>query len=169
MPSPATTYFADLEGMTAELKASYEAAFDQARADGTAGFSAIAPVGESFLRAVTSGIATRNPYAADATTDGLIDLWFDDGTHASKFGSYLSALTLFGTLTGLDPASLGAGEIAAQELGIGVAQALALQRVASDQLGFAAAAPEPDAYAMMLAGLALLGAAARRRRREPAA
>lgn len=103
-------------------------------------------------------------YAADAATDGLIDLWFDDGTHASKYGSYLSALTLFGTLTGLDPASLGAGEVAAQELGISVAQALALQRVAGDQLGFAAPVPEPETFAMMLAGLMLLGVAVRRRR-----
>ncbi|MCZ4316416.1 PEP-CTERM sorting domain-containing protein [Comamonadaceae bacterium G21597-S1] len=163
----ATTYFNDLESMTAELKAGYQAAFDQATADGSIGFSAIAPVGESFLRAVTSGVATRDMYAADALTDGLIDLWFDDGTHASKYGSYLSALTLFGTLTGLDPASLGAGEIAAQELGISVAQALALQRVASDQLGFAAAIPEPETYAMLLAGLGLLGVAARRKRPQP--
>ncbi len=98
-------------------------------------------------------------------TDGLIDLWFDDGTHASKYGSYLSALTLFGTLTGLDPASLGASEIAAQDLGISVSQALALQRVASDQLGYMAApVPEPESYALMLAGLGLIGYAIRRKR-----
>jgi hypothetical protein len=35
-------------------------------------------------------------YAPGASSDGLIDLWFDDGTHASVYGSYLSALTLFG-------------------------------------------------------------------------
>lgn len=52
----ATTYFSDLESMTAELKTSYQAAFDQALLDGSGGFSAIAPVGESFLRAVTSGL-----------------------------------------------------------------------------------------------------------------
>jgi len=166
--NPAATYFSDLESMTAELKASYQAAFDQSRLDGSAGFSAIAPVGESFMRAVTGGIATRDMYADDAATDGLIDLWFDDGTHASKYGSYLSALTLFGTLTGLDPASLGANEIAAQDLGIGAVQALALQRVASDQLGFAAPVPEPETYAMLLAGLAVLRLAAKRRRRAPA-
>jgi len=45
-----------------------------------------------------------------------------------------------------------------------VAQALALQRVASDQLGFAAPVPEPETFAMMFAGLMLLGVAVRRRR-----
>jgi len=165
----ATTYFPDLEAMTAELKASYQAALDQSKLDGSVGFSAIAPVSESFLRAVTSGIATRDMYAADATTDGLIDLWFDDGTHASKYGSYLSALTLFGSLTGRDPASLGAKEIAAQDLGISVVDALSLQRVASAQLGFAAAVPEPETWAMLLAGLGLIGAIARRNRRMPLA
>ena len=167
--NPATTYFPDLESMTAELKASYQAALDQSKLDGSVGFSAIAPVGESFMRAVTSGIATRDMYAAGATTDGLIDLWFDDGTHASKYGSYLSALTLFGSLTRLDPASLGAKEIAAQNLGIGVVDALSLQRVASAQLGFAAAIPEPETWTMLLAGLGLIGAIARRKRRVPQA
>jgi hypothetical protein len=73
-------------------------------------------------------------WAADAGTDGLIDLWFDDGTHASKYGSYLSALTLFGTLTGIDPWSFGASERAAEDLGIAPGDAVKLQRVASDQL-----------------------------------
>jgi len=150
--TPATTFFNNLEDMTAELKASFEAAVDQADNDGTAGFKGIARVGEAFLRAVSSGVATRDMWSPGAGADGLIDLWFDDGTHASKYGSYLSALTLFGTLTGMDPAKLGAGELAAQELGISSADALILQRVASAQLGFAAV-PEPATWALLLAGL----------------
>jgi hypothetical protein len=115
-------------------------------------------VGEAFLRAVTGGVATRDMYAADAKTDGLVDLWFDDGTHASTYGSYLSALTLFGTLTKLDPLSLGLGEIAARELGISAGDAWALQRIASEQLGFVqAAVPEPAAWLLCLAALAALG------------
>jgi len=132
--TPAATYFGDLESMTLEMKASYQAAFDQARADGSAGFAGIAPVGEAFMRAVTSGLATRDMWAVDAATDGLIDLWFDDGTHASKYGSYLAALTLFGTLTGIDPWSFGANEQAASDLGISPRHALTLQQVASEQL-----------------------------------
>ena len=112
------------------------------------------PVGESFLSAVTSGIATRDMYAPGASTDGLIDLWFDDGTHASKYGSYLSALTLFGSITGVDPLSLGADELAARDLGISSADAVTLQRIAAQQLAIAAV-PEPET----------LGAA----RRRPAA
>ena len=132
--TPATTFFGDLESMTSELKASYEAAFAQARLDGSAGFTAIAPVGEAFMRAVANGVATRDMWAIDATTDGLIDLWFDDGTHASKHGSYLSALTVFGTLTGVDPWSFGANEQAAADLGISPKDALKLQEIASEQL-----------------------------------
>ena len=132
--NPATTYFDDLESMTDELAVSYEEAFEQTLDDGSVGFTDIAPVGEAFMRAVTDGVATRDMWAADATTDGLIDLWFDDGTHASKYGSYLSALTLFGTLTGIDPWSFGANEQAAADLGISPHDALKLQKVASDQL-----------------------------------
>ena len=98
-------------------------------------------------------------WAAGAQSDGLLDLWFDDGTHASVHGSYLSALTLFGTTTGVNPFSLGAGEIAARDLGISGADAVALQRIAALQLGFEA--PEPGSLA--LAGLALLATLSTRR------
>jgi len=161
--TPATSFYGSLAAMTEDLRASYAAAAAGAGADGSGGIAGIAPVGESFLRAVQSGVATANMYAPGAASDGLIDLWFDDGTHASKYGSYLSALTLFGTITGLDPALLGANEIAAHDLGISAAQALLLQRVASDQLGFSAPVPEPGSWALMLAGLGLVAVWRRRR------
>lgn len=151
-----STFFNSLEEMTGELESSFQAAFDQADNDGSPGFAGIAEVGEAFMRAVASGIATRDMWAADAATDGLIDLWFDDGTHASKYGSYLSALVLFGELTGLDPARFGAGEIAARDLGIDTRSALLLQRVASDQLGFAVPVPTPASLALVVLALGLL-------------
>jgi MYXO-CTERM domain-containing protein len=165
--TPATTFFANLEAMTDELKQGYADAAAMAATDGGS-IKGIAPVGEAFMRAVTSGLATRDFYGSDALTDGLLDLWFDDGTHASKYGSYLSALVLFGSLTGLDPAMLGGSEIAALDLGIGIADALILQRIASDQLGFVAKVPEPAAWSL---ALLVLGAAAlgRRRRALPCA
>jgi hypothetical protein len=81
------SFFPNLEVMTADLKAGYESIRDRADDDGTPGFKAIAPVGEAFLLAVTSGVATRDMYAPDAGSDGKIDLWFNDGTHASVHGS----------------------------------------------------------------------------------
>ncbi|MET0520040.1 MAG: PEP-CTERM sorting domain-containing protein [Burkholderiaceae bacterium] len=155
--TPAPSFYASLASETADLRDAYAHAAQLAGADGSGGIKAIAPVGESFLRALQSGVATPDMYAANAGSDGLLDLWFDDGTHASKYGSYLSALTLFGSITGLDPALLGGQEIAARDLGISSADALLLQRVASDQLGFAAApVPEPASLALMLTGLGLL-------------
>jgi hypothetical protein len=69
---------------------------------------------------------------------------------------------MFGTLTGLDPAMFAANDVAARDLGIQVKDALALQRVASDQLGFAVTAvPESEVWAMFMAGLFVL--AVRRR------
>ena len=164
--TPQTSYFANLEAMTAQLKTAYQGALENADNDGTPGFKAVAPVGEAFLRAVTSGAATRNMYAADALTDDLLDLWFNDGTHASVAGSYLSALTLFGTLTGLDPLSLGAGERAAFDLGLSASTALALQRVAHDQLRASGLLPEPGS--LLLVSIALAGALAARGRRAAA-
>jgi hypothetical protein len=153
---PAPSFYPTLQAMTDDLKQAYANAALMAGADGSGGIAGVAPVGEAFMRAIAAGVATPDMYAATAATDGLLDLWFDDGTHASKYGSYLSALTLFGTITGLDPAVLGLNEIAARDLGIGAAQALLLQRVASDQLGFAAAVPEPASFALAGLGLGLL-------------
>ena len=96
--------------------------------------------------------------------DGLMNLGWLDRTHASKYGSYLSALTLFGSITGLDPLSLGAGELAAADLGIGRDAARMLQRVASEQLHLANAVPEPASGFLLLAGLATLVAARTRQR-----
>lgn len=155
--TPADTYYRNLGAMTEDLRLAHAAAAALAGADGSGGIAGIAPVGESFQRAVDQGLATADFWGPNAATDGLLDLWFDDGTHASRYGSYLSALTLFGTLTGLDPLSLGAGEQAAADLGIGSADALVLQRVASEQLGFTAPVPEPATLWLMAAGLLCVG------------
>ena len=90
----------------------------------------------------------------------LLDLWWDDGLHASKYGSYLSALTLFGKTTGVNPFSLGGGEWAARDLGISARDAVALQRVAALELGFAV--PEPQTLGLV--ALALLALRHTRRR-----
>jgi hypothetical protein len=165
--TPATDVFFDsLEEMTALYVDGYAEVVDRADDDGTPGFAGTAPVGEAFLRAVRSGVATRDFWSDDAFTDGLIDLWFDDGLHASTHGSYLSALTIFGTLTGQDPAQFGASETAALDLGIAARDAVILQRVASEQLGFGAVAPVPVPATVWLLGLGVgaLGVVGRRRR-----
>lgn len=160
--TPATTFFGSLDDMTAELKAGYASVAAHAALDGSGGYAGIAPVAESFQRAVNAGIATRDMWAPGAGSDGLIDLWFDDGTHASVYGSYLSALTLYGTLTGRDPALFGRGELAAAELGISAADAWALQRIASAQLGFTPPVPEPATALLGLLGLAVVWQRSRR-------
>ena len=56
----------------------------------------------------------RDPYVPEA---GKINLWHTDYFHPSKYGSYLSALVHFATITGMNPMTLGAGEQAAADLG----------------------------------------------------
>jgi hypothetical protein len=165
--TPAPSFYATLQDMQADLSAAYDTAAAVAGADGSGGIVDVAPVGDAFMLAIALGVATANHYAPDAATDGLVDLWWDDGTHASKYGSYLSALTLFGTLTGLDPAGLGAGEIAARDLGIATRDAQLLQRVASLNLGFGPSqeVPEPSVLALWLAAGAAGLAVGRRRAR----
>jgi hypothetical protein len=116
-----------LETMADDLRAAYGNA-----ANNHSGVTAVVPVGDAFMRAVQDGVAVRNPYAPEVR---LMDLWWhEDQFHPSGHGAYLSALVMFGALTGIDPASFGAGEQAARDLGIAPLQALQLQGVASRQL-----------------------------------
>jgi hypothetical protein len=124
-----------LAGMTADLRAAFAA-----KAQANPGFAGVIPVGDAFQRAVDQGVAQGDgfygpdgTYAAALPQD-RINLWWDDYLHASKHGSYLSALVIFGRLTGIDPWSLGASERAAADLGISPGDAVKLQRVASEQL-----------------------------------
>ena len=115
-----------IDTMTADLHKGYYRAF---AANGR--FAAVASVGDAWLRAITTGVATRNPYSPDP---GKVNLWNVDYVHPSSTGSYLSALVLFYQLTNVDPRTLGANEQAAAALGITPAQAVALQAVAYQQV-----------------------------------
>ena len=160
--APAPSYYGTLEAMTIDMTLGMSRVAAFAGTDGTGGIKGVIPVGQAFLTAVQTGLATRNMYAANAATDGLIDLWFNDGTHAGVAGSYLSALTSFGSITGLDPAMFGASEIAARDLGLSARDALSLQQVASLQLGFRSSIPVPGTLACAMLGLAAAALVRRR-------
>ena len=158
----ATLYYSQLAGMTTDLHASF-----YAKAATNVGFTGVIPVGDAFQRAVDQGkVLGSGFYDANGVTvepgNGTVNLWWLDRTHASKYGSYLSALTTFGRITGLDPRSLGAAEQAAIDLGIGSEAVTTLQLIAAEQLGFTTTVPEPASAALL--GLGLLGALAWRRR-----
>jgi len=134
---PDTMYYETegLAGMTADLRAAFAA-----KAQANPNFAGVIPVGDAFQRAVDDGIAkgdgfyTADGVYAEAVPQDKINLWWIDYLHASKHGSYLSALVIFGKLTGINPASFGANERAAADLGISPGDAVKLQRVAWDQL-----------------------------------
>jgi hypothetical protein len=111
-----------LEAMTADFHSAY---FGRAAANGH--IEDVAPVGDAFLRAVQSGVAMRDPYVPEA---GKVNLWHTDFFHPSKYGSYLSALVHFATLTGYNPLMLGGSEQAAADLGIAPGVAAQLQKIA---------------------------------------
>jgi hypothetical protein len=134
---PDTLYYEveGLAGMTADLRAAFAA-----KAQSNPNFAGVIPVGDAFQRAVDTGIAkgdgfyTDDGVYADTVPQDKINLWWIDYLHASKHGSYLSALVIFGKLTGINPASFGASEKAAADLDISPGDAVKLQRVAWDQL-----------------------------------
>lgn len=119
-----------IEAMARDVRAGYDRAVA-----GTPHLRGVIPVGEAWNRAFRTGVADPNPY--DGIAPGQVDLWTYDHYHASTFGYYLEALMIFGDLTGLDPRSLGRNERTALELGLGPAQAAALQQVAFDELAAA--------------------------------
>ena len=161
----ATLYYTSLGAMTADLHAAF--ATEAASNPGIAG---VIPVGDAFQLAVslgtvkTSGFYDANGVFIPPQPGEPLDLWWDDDLHASKYGSYLDALVQFGTVTGLDPVSLGANEAAALTLGISATDAVFLEKLAAEDLGMPLSVPEPGNLALTTAGLTLLAWTARRRR-----
>lgn len=123
-------YGKPIDAMMTEVRAGYDKA-----AAGTPIVKGVIPVGEAWARAMRSGVADSNPY--DGIDAGKVNLWGSDNYHASNFGYYLEALTIFGSVTGRDPRSLGEHECAAVDLGISPAQAGALEKIAFEQLNAA--------------------------------
>jgi hypothetical protein len=120
-------YGKPISQMALDVRAGYDKA---ARASDLV--KGVIPVGQAWNRAFASGLADTNPF--DGIEAGKINLWAPDAYHASVYGYYLEALTIFGSVTGRDPRSLGAGEYVAKELGISPETAAALQKVAAEQL-----------------------------------
>jgi hypothetical protein len=113
-----------------------------ANAEALKGFPDLAgviPVGTAWNRAMAEGVADANPY--DGVDFGKVDLWSWDQYHASAEGYYLEALVIFGRITGVDPASLGAREKVAGDLGMSPAFAVALQKIAHEELAAAGDSP----------------------------
>jgi len=121
-------YGKPIEAMAEDLRKGYA----QAAAAIPGKKVAVAPVGDAWVRAMHTGVADANPY--DGIDAGKIDLWTFDNYHASAYGYYLEALVVFGSVTGLDPRSLGSTECSGFELGMSGTQIAALEQVAFDEL-----------------------------------
>ena len=133
-------YGKPIEAMAHDLRAGYDRAVAA-----TPGLKPVVPVGDAWIRAMHAGVADANPY--DGIDAGKVDLWTNDHYHASNFGYYLEALVVFGSVTGLDPRSLGENECSGYELGMSRPQVGALEQVAYDELAASGAvlAPPPNA------------------------
>jgi hypothetical protein len=116
-----------IEVMAQDVRAGYNLA-----AANSPLITGVIPVGEAWNRAMATGVADPNPY--DGISFGQVSLWTNDYYHGSSYGYYLSALVIFGEITGLDPRSLGDQEWCAFGLGLSRSQAAALQQVAHDEL-----------------------------------
>lgn len=92
------------------------------------------PVGAAWNRAMRDGVADPNPY--DGIEFGKVSLWTWDQYHASSEGYYLEALTVFGSVTGVDPRTLAGKERASEELGIDPRVATRLRAAAAAELEF---------------------------------
>jgi hypothetical protein len=126
-PSTGHWYGKPVDAMAKDVRAGYDRA-----AAGTPFVRGVIPVGEAWIRAIQTGFADPNPY--DGIEKGKVDLWTRDHYHGSTYGYYLEALTVFGAVTGRDPRSFGGEEACARELGILSPEAVAMQRIAYDQL-----------------------------------
>jgi len=123
-PSGTPYYSEDIRVMQDDLHDAYNAQSSIIEATGPG----VASVGDFFIQAVDTGVADGNPY--DGIDVSAIDLWASDHYHASVYGSYLSAVSIFSKVTGIDPTTILNGEgTAAAGLGISSSVASSLQAV----------------------------------------
>lgn len=115
-----------IEQMALDIRRGYDLAAQSPHIRG------VNAVGEAWNQAIKLGIADPNPY--DGVAFSQISLWTWDYYHASTFGYYLHALMAFGTLTGIDPRTLGESECSGFELGLSRHQVIMLQQAAFNQL-----------------------------------
>jgi len=121
-PSGTPYYSEDIRVMQVDLHDSYDAQSSIVEATG------VASVGDSFIKAIDAGVADGNPY--DGIDEDKIDLWASDHYHASVYGSYLSAVSIFSKVTSIDPTTIPNDEgTAAAGLGISSSVASSLQAV----------------------------------------
>lgn len=135
-------YGQPISAMAFDVQAGYESAL----AANAGKIQRVIPVGLAWNRAIDYGVADANPYDAPG---GQLNLWTTDSYHASMYGTYLEALTVFGTITGVDPRTLGGLEQVAVDFGISPAEAFALQAIAWEQIQ---AVPEPSTWLMLALG-----------------
>ena len=123
------------------LTTAYHSAFYGAAAnDGL--IAGVASTGDAWQLAINSGYVGSDPflsstgpflwYGLNATNNPTITV--ADEYHPSIYGAYLSALVLYGQITGQDPAALGSAEAAAASLGISSTLATQLQATAHTQV-----------------------------------
>ncbi|KAH7101803.1 hypothetical protein BKA62DRAFT_618367 [Auriculariales sp. MPI-PUGE-AT-0066] len=120
-PSGAPYSGQDIRVMQTDLHNSYTTQSSAVSAKG------VAYVGDGFVKAIDSGLADANPYDSTVAT---VDVWASDNYHASKYGSYLSAVTIFSKVTGVSPTSLANGAGTAAE-GLGITAGIATKLQAS--------------------------------------
>jgi len=121
-PSGTPYYGEDIRVMQVDLHDAYNLQSSIVEATG------VASVGDSFIKAIDTGVADGNPY--DGTDEGKIDLWTSDHYHASVYGSYLSAVSIFSKVTSIEPTKIPNEEgTAAAGLGISSSVASSLQAV----------------------------------------
>ncbi|WP_432240652.1 PEP-CTERM sorting domain-containing protein [Herbaspirillum robiniae] len=125
-PEDAPWYGTPIDRMGADISVAYNAAAKNANASG------VVEIGLAWNRAIATRVAGSNPYLGMPSSQ--INLWSWDNFHPSDYGYYLEALMLFGKITGKDPLSLGENEAVAEDLGFSKSHALALQKIAHDQL-----------------------------------
>ncbi|WP_217704169.1 PEP-CTERM sorting domain-containing protein [Piscinibacter koreensis] len=152
-PANGAWFGQDIFAMSRDVRAGYMAA-----AAANPEIDSVIQVGSAWDLAIRAMFADSNPY--NGIDPGKVNLWASDSYHASMFGSYLEALTIFGTLTGIDPRTLGYEQVA-RDLGITEAQARTMQYLAWANVF---AVPEPGTAALLFMALGVAGVAARRRK-----